>query len=69
MKTNEAGIEKFKGKKGPIYRVQIRKKGYKHQSRSFSNFREAKKWKLMSLPYQMAMSQIQPICEEHFLAT
>lgn len=45
MKTNEPGIEKFDGKKGPIYRVQIRKKGYKHQSRNFSNFRDAKKWK------------------------
>ncbi|MFQ5729613.1 MAG: hypothetical protein ACE5GN_04570 [Waddliaceae bacterium] len=45
MKTKEPGIEKIEGKKGPIYRVQIRKKGYKHQSRSFSNFRAAKKWK------------------------
>lgn len=45
MKTNEPGIEKLEGKKGTIYRVQIRKKGYHHQSRSFSNFRAAKQWK------------------------
>lgn len=45
MKTNEPGIEKIEGKTGTIYRVQIRKKGYKHQSRSFSSFREAKRWK------------------------
>lgn len=49
MKTNEPGIEKIEGKKGPIYRVQVRKKGHKQQSRSFSSFREAKKWKLDTL--------------------
>ncbi|SCA63050.1 Uncharacterized protein SCG7086_AI_00050 [Chlamydiales bacterium SCGC AG-110-P3] len=45
MKTNEPGIEKIEGKKGTIYRVQIRKRGYKHQSRSFATFRAAKQWK------------------------
>jgi len=45
MKTNEPSIEKIEGKKGTIYRVQIRKKGFKHQSRSFTTFKSAKKWK------------------------
>lgn len=45
MKTAEPGIEKIEGKRGTVYRVQIRKKGCKHQSRTFNNFRAAKKWK------------------------
>ncbi|MEC7839043.1 MAG: integrase [Chlamydiota bacterium] len=45
MKTAEPGIEKIEGKRGTVYRVQIRKKGHKHQSRTFTNFRQAKKWK------------------------
>ncbi len=45
MKTTEPGIEKIEGKNGTIYRVQIRKKGFKHQSRSFTAFKAAKKWK------------------------
>lgn len=45
MKTNEPGIEKVEGVRGTTYRVQIRKKGFQHQSRTFSSFRAAKQWK------------------------